>query len=136
MLETKHTPIMSFFKKAFKTEQKQADTRGWKSLNSLEGLQGIIEKSAEKPQVIFKHSTRCSISAMAKMRLERNWDFDESQVDMHYLDLIRYRTISNEIADTFGVVHESPQVLVIKNGQSVFDTSHNAISTDVIKNAL
>ena len=73
---------------------------------------------------------------MIKNRLERNWDIEENATDIYYLDLISYRSISNKIAETFQVIHESPQVLVIKNGKSVFDTSHYGISTEAIKESL
>jgi bacillithiol system protein YtxJ len=105
----------------------------WQFLNSTAELEMIIEQSTKKPQVIFKHSTRCPISSMAKKRLERHWAFDEDTLDIHYLDLIAYRSISNQVADAFGVTHESPQILIIKNKQAVFHTSHNDISVEVIQ---
>ena len=104
----------------------------WQLLNSPAELENIKEKSTTKPQVILKHSTRCPISSMAKKRLERHWNFDEQTLDIYYLDLIAYRSISNQIADDFGVTHESPQILIIKNKQAVFHTSHNDISVEVI----
>ena len=87
----------------------------WIALTSEEQLQQIKVKSNKKPQVIFKHSTRCSISSVAKNRLERSMEHDE--VDFHYLDLIKYRPVSNKIAEEYNVYHESPQILVIKNGE-------------------
>lgn len=106
----------------------------WKDLTSEEQLSQIIQLSAEKPQVIFKHSTRCSISDVAKSRLERN-TFPED-MDFYYLDLLNHRSLSQKIAETFGVVHESPQVLVIKDGKCVFDASHMAIRfEDIVEQA-
>ena len=103
----------------------------WIHLTNEEQLKEIIQKSEEKPQVIFKHSTRCSISAVAFQRLQRAQQ--PSDVDFYLLDLIAYRSLSNKIAETFGVHHESPQVLVIKNGECVYDESHMGISMDDIK---
>ena len=101
----------------------------WQKLESLEGLTNIKELSANKPVLIFKHSTRCSISAMALSRLERAWkDSDNEKIEPYYLDLIEYRPVSNQIADTFNVRHESPQVLVIKDGKSVYNNSHSGIN--------
>ncbi len=100
----------------------------WKMLTTDRELDDLIAASAEKPQVIFKHSTRCSISAVVKTRLER--DFFPDTVDFHYLDLIRYRALSNRVAEDFHVEHESPQVLVIRNGQCVYDESHSSIRMD------
>ena len=102
----------------------------WNLLTTEEQLTEIRKKSAAIPQVIFKHSTRCSISTMAKNRLERS-TIPEG-MEFHYLDLIRYRELSNKIATEFDVYHESPQVLLIRNGECIFDESHNAISIDEI----
>ena len=106
----------------------------WKAFTNEEDLEAIKKRSNEKPQVIFKHSTRCSISSMAKGRLERS---DAPMgVDFNYLDLIAHRNISAKIAEMFSVEHESPQILIIKNGECVYDESHNAISMDDIVEAV
>ena len=97
----------------------------WIPLSSEEQLKVIIEKSATIPQVIFKHSTRCSTSSMVLHRLERS-DAPEN-MDFYFLDLLRYRDISNRIADNFQVYHQSPQILLIKNGECIYDESHMAI---------
>lgn len=97
----------------------------WKELTDEQQLEQIKAESKEAPVVIFKHSTRCSISAMAKNRLDR--ENAPEGVTFYYLDLIRYRSISNKIAEVFHVHHESPQILVIKNGECVYDESHNGI---------
>lgn len=102
----------------------------WITLNEYDQLQQLVEASHQKPQVIFKHSTRCSISVMAKSRLERS-EFPE-QIQFHYLDLLQYREISNKIAEQFGVYHQSPQILLIKNGECIFEETHSAISMDEI----
>ncbi len=98
----------------------------WKELTKESQLSEIKEESKNRPQVIFKHSTRCSISAVAKSRLERGTP--PANVDFYFLDLIRDRSLSNKIAEEFSVYHESPQVLVIKNGECVYDESHSGIS--------
>jgi len=102
----------------------------WIDLNSAEQLIEIKELSKTRPQVIFKHSTRCSISSMAKSRLERNEQPETG--DFYFLDLIKYRLLSNKIAEEFSVYHESPQVLLIKNTQCVYDESHSGIQMDEI----
>ncbi len=102
----------------------------WIELNSLEQISLIIEKSKEKPQIIFKHSTRCSISSIAKNRLERSEELPDA--DFYFLDLIRHRAISDTIAVQFSVYHESPQVLVIRKGECVYDESHSAINMNDI----
>lgn len=102
----------------------------WAQLTTEEQLDVIKNESTEKPVVIFKHSTRCSISTMAKSRLERAEAPED--VTFYYLDLLQYRPISNKIAEVFDVHHESPQVLLIRNGECVYEESHNGISMDEI----
>jgi bacillithiol system protein YtxJ len=102
----------------------------WINLQSEDQLQEIISNSNSKPQVIFKHSTRCSISSMAKNRLDKKDNPDG--MDFYYLDLIRHRNISNKIASDFDVTHQSPQVLVIDHGKCVYDESHSGIMMDDI----
>ncbi|MGR3810242.1 bacillithiol system redox-active protein YtxJ [Jiulongibacter sp. NS-SX5] len=109
----------------------------WNLLNTEEQLQDIIKESETQPVLIFKHSTTCPISGTAKSRMERKWNADEvGNLKVYYLDLLQYRPISNAIANTFGVEHESPQVLLIKNGKSVYTESHFGISFDDLKEAL
>ncbi len=102
----------------------------WISLTTISQLEEIKSKSFEKPQILFKHSTRCSISAMVLNRLEK-WE-NTTDADFYYLDLIAYRIISNKIAEDFNVFHESPQILVIKNGKCIYDENHNAIAIEDI----
>lgn len=103
----------------------------WISLTSPAQLADIKEKSNNKAQLIFKHSTRCSISSMAKNRLER--ETPPENVDFYYLDLISHRELSAKIAEEFSVFHESPQVILIKNGECSYDESHSGINMDDIK---
>ena len=102
----------------------------WIHLTGEEQLKQIISKSQVKPQVIFKHSTRCSISAVALQRLHKV--SPPSEIDFYFLDLLAYRKLSNTIADVFQVYHESPQVLLIKDGDCVYDESHLSISMNEI----
>ncbi len=97
----------------------------WNIVSSAEHLEAIKTASYQQPQVIFKHSTRCSISSMILNRLERS-DAPEN-IRFHYLDLLAYRQLSNQIAEDFSVYHESPQVLLIKNGECIYDESHQGI---------
>jgi bacillithiol system protein YtxJ len=102
----------------------------WIPLVNEHQLTEINRISFDTPQIIFKHSTRCSISSVAKNRLERAES--PSNINFYYLDLIAFRELSNKIAETYQVHHESPQVLLIKNGECIFDESHNAINMDEI----
>jgi bacillithiol system protein YtxJ len=100
----------------------------WIPLESEPQLASIIEGSTAQTALIFKHSTRCSISSMAKSRLEKAWHFSNEEITPYYLDLIEHRNISSAIADKLDVYHESPQVLLIKNGECIYDASHLDIS--------
>lgn len=102
----------------------------WIPLTDAAQLSQLISKSGTRPQVIFKHSTRCSISAVAMQRLKRG--LSPGEFDFYYLDLIAYRALSNQVADNFDVTHESPQILVIRDGVCVYDESHMGISADDI----
>lgn len=104
----------------------------WNALTALQQLDEIATASNEKPVVIFKHSTRCSISRMALKQFENNFDLHE-EVKPYFLDLIEHRDVSNEIANRFEVVHQSPQILLIKEGKSVYDVSHDGIDAEILK---
>jgi bacillithiol system protein YtxJ len=102
----------------------------WISLNSETQLEEIRERSAQRPQVIFKHSTRCGTSQLVRSRLERG--AQPQAIDFYFLDLLKYRPVSNKVAETFGVHHESPQILLIRDGKCVFEENHLGISMDAI----
>ncbi len=116
--------------------QREPIHQNWQHLHSPAELDEIVQASHHKPQIIFKHSTRCGISSMAKHQLEHEWDIDPASADMHYLDLIAHRETSNQIAADLAVVHQSPQIIIVYQGKAVFDTSHHAISVGSIKTAL
>jgi len=108
----------------------------WFILSREEQLVDIHTQSFEpgvKGIVLFKHSTRCGISSMAKDRLERYGDLG---VPAYYLDLLQYRNISDAIAQKYGVEHQSPQVLIIKDGKCIYTASHYEIDSKAIREAL
>jgi bacillithiol system protein YtxJ len=102
----------------------------WIEITNESQLSEVKELSKDKPQLIFKHSTRCSISSMAKSRLEKG--ITPGGIAFYYLDLIKHRNISQKVAEVFAVSHESPQILLIKNGECVYDESHSGITMDEI----
>lgn len=124
---------MGFLDKIFGGNQETApDKVNWKLLEQTT-LDTLVQASFEKPAVIFKHSTRCSISRMALKQFEREYDLDDEQMDLYFLDLLAHRPLSNEIAERFGIQHESPQLLIIKEGKVVNHTSHSGIQADDLK---
>ena len=100
----------------------------WTSLESADQLDDIKQKDGYA--VIFKHSTRCSISMMVKKRFELDWDKLPEDMPLYFLDLIQHRDLSNKVANDFHVYHESPQLLLIKDGECILDLSHGHVSVE------
>lgn len=116
------------FKKLFgSSEPREEKVLPWIPLTSLDQLQEISEKSKGKTQLIFKHSTRCGISRMVLNQFIENYDL-ETNADLYYLDLLSYRDVSNEVGYKFNVLHQSPQLLIIKNDIVAKHASHGAIN--------
>lgn len=114
----------------------------WNILQEESQLESITQESFVKPILIFKHSTTCSISHAAFSRLERSWNDTEHStiIKPYYLDLLKLRPISNKIAETFRVIHESPQAIIIKDGKAIYNASHfdirlNSILSEAISNS-
>lgn len=104
----------------------------WQALTSLQDIEKLNEESKNTKILIFKHSTSCPLSSIAKMRLEQDWD-NSYNVNTYYLDLLKYRSVSNEIANRYAVYHESPQVIIIQNEECIVDESHLDISVSHLK---
>jgi bacillithiol system protein YtxJ len=100
----------------------------WIQLETAGQIDAIKQRAGYS--LIFKHSTRCSISMMAKRRFELDWENLPADMPLYFLDLIKHRDLSNKVAQDFSVYHESPQLLLIKDGECVLDQSHGAISVD------
>ncbi|MFV7236546.1 bacillithiol system redox-active protein YtxJ [Flavobacterium sp. ZB4R12] len=123
---------MSFFKNIFNSSDDKdlkESKINWNELTDLGQLNEIIFVSNEKPVAIFKHSTRCSVSRMALKQFENEFN-NSDKVTPYFLDLIAYRDISNAIADRFGVTHQSPQLIVIKEGKAIYNVSHSDIDAE------
>lgn len=124
---------MSFLDKLFgsATPENAKNKLSWNILEHIDQLDKIIQNSWKKPVLIFKHSTRCIISKSALRSFENEFDL-EDKIVLYFLDLLQYRNISNEIAETFGVIHQSPQILLLKNGVVVYHVSHEQINASSI----
>ncbi|SDQ69990.1 bacillithiol system redox-active protein YtxJ [Flagellimonas zhangzhouensis] len=121
----------SVFGKKEKTVQEKNELP-WIPLESLEQLEEIKEKSKERTQVIYKHSVTCGISSMVLKMFTGSYDM-VTECDLYFLRIQDHRDISSAIAETFNVIHESPQLLIVKDGGVVFHTSHGAISNVDLK---
>lgn len=125
---------MSLFKNIFGStnEESNSSTINWRELTDLGQLNEIVDASFKQPILIFKHSTRCGVSRSVLKRFESEFDLAE-KITPYFLDLLEHRDISNEIASRFGVVHQSPQLIVIKSGNTVYDASHDSIDAHNLK---
>ncbi|WP_369049158.1 bacillithiol system redox-active protein YtxJ [Tenacibaculum sp. UWU-22] len=118
---------MKFLRNNKNQEKKVLPIINWISFTSIEEIATIKQQSETKPVIIFKHSTRCAISRMVLKQLENNFSNELQGFQLYYLDLLNYRSVSNEVSNTFNVIHESPQILIIKNGNVVAHASHYEI---------
>ena len=128
---------MGFFDKIFKSEnysdQPEKISVPWIQLTQMETIEEIAEESSNQPIAILKHSTSCGISRMVLRQFEKNYNLDPNSVKLYFLDLLSNRDISNKIATRFNVPHESPQLIVIKDGKSIYDASHSEIDVNKLK---
>lgn len=102
----------------------------WNPITTEQQVRAIVERSNEKTQIIFKDSVTCGISAYAKERLMNGNDLLIAKADFNYLDLLSYRTVSNFIAEELNVIHQSPQIIVLKDEEVVYRVSHHSIQVD------
>jgi bacillithiol system protein YtxJ len=121
---------MGLFNKIFSgsSEEKTEKVLPWIALTDASQLNSVEEKSKTKTQIIFKHSTRCGISRMVMKQFVSAYSLSEANADLYYLDLLNYRDVSNETGYKFQVMHESPQILILKNGIVVAHASHGSIN--------
>jgi len=125
---------MSFLNNLFSSDDQDNELPNvqWNHLEDIKQLDEIVEDSFHLPVVIFKHSTRCSISRMALKQFEHEFDLP-NLVKPYLLDLLEHRDISNEIAARFGILHQSPQIILIKDGKAIYDASHEQIDVHDLK---
>lgn len=125
---------MGLFGFGAKKEKKDNSFINWIPLTANQQLAEIKQQSKNESILIFKHSTRCGISSMVKRQFENLFDEEHQQLKVYYLDLLNYRDMSNAIATEFQVLHQSPQLLVIKNEIVVHSASHYDITeTDLTR---
>ena len=116
------------------SEEKEVKMIPWNQLTSLDQLDKIVEESKTMPVAIFKHSTRCGISRMVINQFEKSYDIEPNQMKLYYLDLLSYRNISDEVGYKFQVMHQSPQLIVVKNGVAIANASHHSIQAGELAN--
>jgi bacillithiol system protein YtxJ len=115
------------------SEKKEKEALPWQALTNISQLDAIVEESKTTTVAIFKHSTRCGISRMVLRNFEGTYDIDPSQMKLYFLDLLSYRNISDEVGFKFQVLHQSPQLIVIKNGVAVSHASHHSIRAEELE---
>lgn len=128
---------MSFFDGISKNSQPNKVTNdspiGWNDLTELKQLDDLAAASFKKPVLIFKHSTRCGVSRMVLKNFEKHYALNDDDISPWFLDLLAYRDVSNEIASRFGVVHQSPQLILISRGECIYTASHSDIDANDIQ---
>ena len=127
---------MNLLKKIFRSKEIYKEPKKiipWNRLTSVDQLIEIEKESFHQSIAIFKHSTRCGTSSMALRQFERQFEIDNANVKLYFLDLLSFRDISNEIAIRFQVFHESPQLIVLKDGNTIHHSSHHQIDADLLK---
>ncbi|GER60883.1 bacillithiol system redox-active protein YtxJ [Patiriisocius marinus] len=128
---------MGLFSKFKKSEsegvKKDVVQTPWNVLSRMEQLEEIAEMSNAKPVAIFKHSTRCGISRMVLKQFENSYSLTDNELKLYYLDLLNFRNISDEVGFKFQVIHQSPQLIVIKNGVAVASASHHNIRAEELQ---
>lgn len=126
---------MRFLKRLTFRSKSHQDTEGlielvqWNTISSEDELEAIEKESNDRPQILFKHSTRCGVSSMVLRRFERQSHQVLQGADFHMVDVIGTRSISNAVANRYGIMHQSPQLIVLKGEKTVFNNSHYGIAT-------
>lgn len=126
---------MGLFSRSNRTPQENA-RQPWTFITSLEQLNTVLQTTNEHPVLVFKHSTRCSISAMALNSFESKWSTGNELCGLYFVDLLQHRDVSNQIAAVTGVTHQSPQVIVLKGAEVIYDNSHSGIDARSIESIL
>jgi len=125
---------MGIFDKIFKNdnEPKKEEKKqvSWIEIKQMEMLDEIVEDSKHQPVAILKHSTSCGISRMVLRQFESTYNINPEDMKLYFLDLLSHRDISNKIASRFNVPHQSPQLIVLKDGRVIYDASHSEISAE------
>jgi len=127
---------MGILKKLFGSSndsEKEEKIIPWNRLTSVSQLDIIDKESLKKPIAVFKHSTRCGTSRMALRQFEKQFEIEDEKVKLYFLDLIAFREVSNEIAIRFQVMHQSPQLIVVKNSNTIHHSSHYNIDAGLLE---
>ena len=119
----------------FSTSKKR-EALPWMNITSVEQLTELLHNVGEKPILLFKHSTRCGVSSMVLNSFENEWTTGTELCDLYYIDLLSHRDVSNEIAVLTGIVHQSPQAIIIKGKEIIYDATHSAIDARKIQSLL
>lgn len=119
-----------------KEKAESTPSLSWNQLTSVEQLNQLVLRAQQKPVLIFKHSTRCGISSMALNSFRTSWSSDNDLAEIYMLDLLKFREVSNKVAEITGVMHQSPQVIVLKGTEVVYEESHSGIDARKIESIL
>ena len=117
-----------------KLKEENKSMVNWVSFNSLNQIETIKEQSKSETIFIFKHSTRCSISSIVMKRFENSFNSSMKNVKVYYLDLLSFRSLSDEVGYSFQVQHQSPQLLIIRNEVAIkYESHYDIIAVNIQK---
>jgi monothiol bacilliredoxin len=108
----------------------------WTRIESIDQLNEVLLNVSDRPKLLFKHSTRCGVSSMALNSFENQWESGTEICDLYFVDLLRNRDVSNEIAEITGIMHQSPQAIIIKGKEIIYDATHSSIDSRKIQTLL
>lgn len=108
----------------------------WKQVLREEDVDELLDRSAEKAQILYKHSNRCATCFFAKKNIENIGSELKNKAEYHLIDVIGQRSLSLHIQDKLGIQHESPQMFIIDKGQVVWSGSHHQVTAEPIKTHL
>mgnify|MGYP000268297740 CR=1 FL=1 len=109
----------------------------WTEITELSEWEAALEGSDQQPFVILKHSTTCPVSASALEEFEAYLEEAPNETHKYLLvKVIESRPVSNQIAEDLQVKHASPQIILVKNKEQGWNTSHWSITEKHIKAVL
>lgn len=123
---------MGLFDSLTNKSSETEESDNWETITDISEIDPLIERSKDRPQLIYKHSNRCSVCFVAKGNLEKGSETILQHADMHYLDVVKNRDVSNSIASDLDVRHESPQAIVVEDGEVIWHASHGGIDSEKI----
>ena len=105
-------------------------------LDTIEGLHGALVESNHRPVLLFKHSLTCPISTRALHELQSYLEHADSRISYKLITVQTARAVSDEAAIRLRIIHQSPQAILVRNGNEVWSASHSDITASALDLAI